>query len=187
MNAYPLRSARMHELSGPASVSAALQIAAQIQGDVIWTKEDWLPEQLCPVGFGSADPARFICVQTKNQKDTLAVTEEALRDGAAPLVVAQITAPIDLTAGRRLQLAAKTGRATGLCLIPEGMGSNAAQTRWHVSSVFDADDSTLQKWELIKNKSGTIGAWHVRWHAKTRRIAVVSPARQRPGSQGATG
>lgn len=165
----------MHEASGPASISFALRVAAQTDGNVIWVKEHWLPEQLNPTGFENVAPDRVLLAQTKDQTDTLAVTEEALRDGAAPLVVAQITRPIGLTAGRRLQLAAKAGGTTGLCLIPEDMGSNAAETRWHCTPVFGQHDSTVQHWALIKNKSGTSGAWYVRWNAEKRCIAVVSP------------
>ena len=90
----------------------------------------------------------------------------------------ELNAPLDLTAGRRLQLAAKTGRSLGIALIPEGMGSNAAETRWQCAPVFDPQDSTLQRWELIKNKSGTLGVWNVRWSASSRRINVVSEARK---------
>ncbi len=173
---YPLRAARVHEACGPAAVSFALRTAAQIGGDVIWLREQWLPERLNPAGFEGVEPDRLILAQTEDQTDTLAVAEEALRDGVAPLVVAQITRPISLTAGRRLQLAAKAGGTTGVCLIPDGMGSNAVETRWHCAPVFDADDSTLQQWDLIKNKSGTLGSWHVRWDAAARRVIVVSPA-----------
>lgn len=172
---YPPRAYRVHEASGPAAVSFALRTAAQNDGGVIWVREQWLAEQLNPAGFQGFDPSRLILAQTKSQTDTLAVMEEALRDGAAPLVVAQITTPISLTAGRRLQLAAKAGGTTGLCLIPEGMGSNAAETRWHCAPVFDPRDSTQQRWQIIKNKSGTTGAWHVRWDAEKRCISVVPP------------
>lgn len=150
--AYPPRAFRVHEASGPAAVSFAMRMAAQTAADTLWVREQWLPERLLPAGFEGLDPSRLILAQTNSQTDTLAVAEDALRDGAVPLVVAQITAPISLTAGRRLQLAAKAGGTTGLCLIPEGMGSNAAETRWHCVPVFDPDDSTVQRWELIKNK-----------------------------------
>ncbi|MFG6081420.1 ImuA family protein [Paracoccus litorisediminis] len=122
---------------------------------------------------------------TRNQTDTLAVAEEALKDGAIVLVVMEITRPLNLREGRRLQLAAKAGNATGLCLIPEGMGSNAAETRWRCSPVFDPEDggdSTLMRWEIIKNKKGTLGAWHVRWNAATHRLDVVSPVADGPGA-----
>ena len=174
--AYPLSLGRVHEVCGPSAASFALRSALHIDADVLWVREEWQPEKLNPLGFEGFEPARFIMAQTKRQPDTLAVAEEALRDGVFGLVVLEITAPLSLTAGRRLQLAAKAGNATGLCLIPKGMGSPAAETRWHVAPVFDPADSTLQRWQLIKNKSGTRGAWNVRWDPETRRIAVVPPA-----------
>ncbi|MDK3016886.1 hypothetical protein QO033_04310 [Pseudodonghicola sp. IC7] len=178
MIAYPPRRSRVHEAFGPAAVSFALWTAAQIGADVFWVREGWRPERLNPPGFGGFDPSRLILAQTKDQTDTLAVAEEALRDGAVPFVVLELTAPISLTAGRRLQLAARAGTTTGLCLIPEGMGCNAAETRWHCAPVFDAQDSTRQCWSLKKNKSGTNGAWHVRWDPETHRVTVVSPVRE---------
>ena len=173
---YPLASTRVHEICGPSAASFALRSALHLDADVLWVREEWQPEKLNPLGFEGFDPARLVMAQTKGQIDTLAVAEEALRDGVFGLVVIEITAPLSLTAGRRLQLAAKAGNATGLCLIPEGMGSPAAETRWHVEPVFDPADSTLQRWHLIKNKSGTTGVWNVRWDPETRRVAVVPPA-----------
>lgn len=178
LTAYPPCSARVHEACGPLAAGFALRAAQQMGATVLWVRERWLPEHVNPSGLEGFDPSQLLIAQTRDQADTLAVAEEALRDGAVGLVVMQITAPLSLTTGRRLQLAAQAGGTTGLCLIPEGMGSNAAETRWHCAPVFDADDSTLQCWTLIKNKSGTTGSWHVRWDAQTRRIAVVSPARQ---------
>ncbi|WP_054303292.1 ImuA family protein [Gemmobacter sp. LW-1] len=178
LTAYPPRRSRVHEASGPLAASFALWTAAQVGADLLWIREGWRSEQLNPLGFEGFDPSRLILIQTKDQTDTLAVAEEALRDGAVPLVVLELTAGIDLTAGRRLQLAARAGGTTGLCLIAEGMGSNAAETRWHCRPVFDPQDSTRQQWSLIKNKSGTIGAWHVRWDSKAHRVTVVSPARE---------
>ena len=125
---------------------------------VLWVREAWLPENLNPLGLAPIlDPAGLLLARTRNQTDSLAVAEQALKDGACPFVVIEITRPLDLREGRRLQLAAKTGKTTGLCLIPEGMGSNAAETRWRCRPVFEAasPDSTLLRWELIKNKKGT--------------------------------
>ncbi len=57
---------------------------------------------------------------------------------------------------------------------------HTAETRWHCAPVFDPtpcpQDSTLQEWSPIKNKTGTIGIWHVRWDPAARRLIVVSPA-----------
>ena len=186
---FPLRSSRVHEVCGPGSIAFAA-LAARKLPPVLWVREAWLPEALNPLGLAPfLDPAGLLIAQAKNQADSLAVAEEALKDGAVAFVVVEITRPLDLREGRRLQLAAKAGQTTGLCLIPEGMGSNAAETRWRCAPVFDAtaSDSTLMRWELIKNKSGTLGVWHVRWDAASHRLDVVSPVAERPGPAGASG
>ncbi|MCC0021091.1 MAG: hypothetical protein H6888_08435 [Nitratireductor sp.] len=184
---FPLRPARMHEASGPGAAAFAAIAAAMSQGNLLWVREGWRPERINPVGLsGFFDPSRLLLAEPSSQSDCLSVTEEALRDGSLSLVVAEVNQDIGLTAGRRLQLAAKTGNTTGLCLIPEGMGSNAAETRWHCAPVFDSaatsGDSTLQRWEIIKNKTGTLGIWHVRWDRAAHRLHVVPPAGKRPGS-----
>ncbi|WP_353620647.1 ImuA family protein [Paracoccus sediminicola] len=172
----------MHEASGSQSPHFAAILAAQA-GDALWARESWPSWMISPAALADyIDPARLLVTQTASQIDTLAVAEEALRDGCVPLVVIELTAPIGLTAGRRLQLAAKAGGSTGLCLISEKMGSPAAETRWRCTALPDPgsmpEDSTLQKWELIKNKSGTLGVWHVRWSQSARRLIVVSETSQ---------
>ncbi|WP_417692967.1 hypothetical protein [Roseibium sp.] len=114
--------------------------------------------------------------RTGSQAETLGVAEEALRSRAMPFVMIEIHRPLTLKEGQRLQLAARTGSSIGLCILPEGMGSNSAETRWRVIPVFDRqrEDSTLMRWEIIKNKTGTLGAWNVQWEPKTRHLHVVS-------------
>jgi len=155
---------------------------------LLWIRPRWSGELTVPDGLSSLLPAeRVLIAQTQNEADTLAVAEEALKDGSVAFVVIETTRRLDLREGRRLQLAARAAGTTGLCLTPKGMGSNAAETRWHCSPVFSPDergDSTLMRWEIIKNKEGTIGMWHVRWNAETHCLDVVSPARIGPGSEG---
>ncbi len=188
---FRLRAGRVHEVSGPAATSFAAIAAAGMDGPVLWLRECWQPDGLNPQALSRfLDPGRLLLADTKNQTDALAVTEEALRDGSVPLVVTELSQPLELTPGRRLQLAAQTGSATGLCLIPAEMGSNAAETRWLCKPVFDpaeSGDSTLQEWKLIKNKSGTTGIWHVRWDAAAHRLDVVSPVGKRPGKASPAG
>ena len=157
----------------------AVIVAAGMAGPFLWVREGWLADSLHPPGLlPFLDPARLLLARTGSHADTLAVAEEALRDGAVPLVVIEVTRPLDLREGRRLQLAAREGASTGLCLIPEGMGANAAETRWHAAPAVAAGegDSTLLRWEIIKNKAGTLGAWHVRWDREAHCLHVVSPA-----------
>ena len=174
---FPLKSDRVHEVCGPSKRSFTAVHAATVQGPVFWIGEKWQAEQLNPIGFNDFfSPERLLSVSTSNQIETLAVAEEALRSGATSLVILELSNPLDLTAGRRLQLAARAGKAMGLAIISEEMGSNAAETRWRCAPLFDPKDSTLQRWELIKNKTGTLGVWNVRWSASSRRINVVSKA-----------
>lgn len=184
---YPLRNRRAHEVTGPAAASFAFGMAGQLKGPVIWIMPEAKPEKINPIGATRfIDPARLIVCYGASQLDLLWMAEEALRSGAVPLVVTQLGADIDLTAGRRLQLAAEAGRAMGLFLLPEGAGSNAAETRWHCAPVnaqdsfSDSLDSTLFEWRCIKNKSGTNGNWVVRWNGAAHRIDLLSHTGERP-------
>lgn len=180
-----LQERRAHEICGPGAVFFAIVQAAQTRGTVLWVREAWKPDQINPTGFHAIlDPGLLIFAKTVDQSDTLAVAEEALRSGAVSMVIMEVGKPIGLTEGRRLQLAARDGGATALAIIPEGGGSNAAETRWQCAPVFNPSDSTLHHWKLIKNKSGTIGAWYVRWDLAANRLDVVSPVVERPGSAG---
>lgn len=176
---HPLKTGRMHEVYGPSAAFFAATHAAQTKGAVFWVKEKWRNEHLNPSGLMDVlPPQRLLNVATQNQIDTLAVSEDALRSGATSFVIMELSAPLDLTLGRRLQLAAQAGKSTGLAIISENMGSNAAETRWACHPKFDPKDSTLQRWEIIKNKTGTLGVWNVRWSTASRRINVVSDTGQ---------
>ncbi len=176
---FPLKKARTHEVYGPNALAFGAALAGQVGGVVMWISESRSSEQLNPVGLSDYfEPSNLLLSKVKNQDEGLAIAEESLRSSAVSLVVVELSKPLSFTAGRRLQLAAEVGGAVGLCIIPKGMGNNAAETRWHCAPVFNAKDSTLQRWALKKNKSGTISVWDVKWDAKTRRIIVVSEAAQ---------
>lgn len=180
---FPPATSRTHEVCGPGAYVFAFALAARLASRVIWVREAWDNTQINPAGFANfVGPSALTVCNAGNQSETLAVAEEALRSGAVSLVVMPVNKPLGLTEGRRLQLAARDGQSTGLAMISEGMGSNAAETRWRCTPVFDPDrttaDSTQQRWELIKNKSGTLGVWHVRWNTASRCLTMVSPARE---------
>ncbi|MEP2473670.1 MAG: hypothetical protein ABJH45_19285 [Paracoccaceae bacterium] len=176
---FPPAKTRTHEVCGPGAYFFAFALAAELRSQCMWVRAAWDIEQINPDGFADLiAPSDLIICNTTDQTQTLAVAEEALRGGAVSLVVMTLSKPLGLTEGRRLQLAARGGNSTGLAIVPEGMGSNAAETRWRCAPVFGARDSTLQRWELIKNKAGTLGAWHVRWDPPSRRLIVVPPARK---------
>lgn len=188
---FPPMNTRTHEVCGAAAHSFAFALAGHLcaanGGMVLCIREAWKNLQLNPVSFATyIDPQQVLVAQAPSHIDALASAEEALRSGRVALVVMELSQPIGLTEGRRLQLAAQQGKSMGLCILPEGMGSNAAQTRWQCSPVFDPHfdrrgdvDSTLQVWKIIKNKSGTLTSWNVKWDAQTHRISVVSETAQR--------
>jgi protein ImuA len=179
---FPLKPSRYLEVTGPSAHTFASVCCGNTTGVAIWFVEAWITEMVTPLGLQThCDPHQVLIGKCSTPIDVLAATEEALRSGVVSLVIAELTKPLSLTAGRRLQLAAEAGRATGLMIVGDGMGSNATQTRWHVSPTFSPDDSTQMRWSLIKNKSGTIADWEVRWNEKTRRIFVVPQHVQRTG------
>ena len=154
-----LATARVHEAVGPGRLAFALALAGQLQGPVLWIRDVRQRGRLYPPGIAAfLDPARLILVHPTGPVAVLQTAEEALRDGAASLVVAELRAAPDLTASRRLQLAAGTGGGRGLCLIPEGqLCNNAAETRWMCMPM--PGPGNAQHWEAIKNKRGRLITW----------------------------
>lgn len=191
-SAFPLRAGRVHEVSGPGAHGFAGICCGLGQGAAIWIGGPAGDDLINPVGLSQlCNPGKLLTVRGRNQKDILALAEEALRSPAVCVVVAEMTRSLDLVAARRLQLAAETGGTTGVMIMPQAeAGSNALETRWHCTPVFNphatgtdlfgTSDSTLQHWHLIKNKTGTIGMWKVRWDAQAHRVIVVSKAGKRP-------
>jgi protein ImuA len=157
-----IRPGRMHEVTGAGRRAFAAVLAGRLCGPVLWVQERRLADSLCPQGLQLFfDPARLILARPAGSLAVLQVTEEALRCGAAPLVIAELAQAADLTASRRLQLAAGSGDGRGLCLLPEGRARpNAAETRWLCTPV-PGSGGGRQLWELVKNKRGRLGAWEV--------------------------
>lgn len=156
-----LAQGRVHEATGLGCQAFAWALAAELSGAVIWVQDAKVLERPYPPGVRRlADPAALIMVQPTGSLPVLQGIEEALRAGAAPLVVGMLERAPDLTESRRLQLAAGTGGGRGLCLVPEGeLRSNAAETRWHCTPV--RGRLGCQRWEMVKNKRGRLDKWQV--------------------------
>ena len=157
-----LERGRVHEICGISRTCLAALVLAESQGTVIWISPGWLPERVYPQGLCEmADPGRIVFARARRPEDLLWAMEEALRSGAAPLVLADLPAPPALTPVRRLHLACEAGAEAarhrgrlaplGLVLTPGEGGAQGVESRWQMTAA--ASGSTL-----LENRS----AWTLR-------------------------
>ncbi len=177
---FALAGHRVHEAEGQGRRSFALLQATRHTGALIWIIPGHAPHQPMLRGLPEGVGERLHLIRPLSETDLLWASEEALRSEGVGLVIAEPEKPLSLIAGRRLQLAAEAGRTTGLMLIREGQGSNAAETRWNCAPIAaERRDSTLHQCALNKNKKGTLGTWTVHWNGKTAAVHPVSAVGKR--------
>ena len=172
-----LARGRVHEFCGPARSTLAALLLGESQGPVIWISPGWLPERIYPPGLAElADPGRIIFARARRPEDILWSAEEALRSGAAPLVLADLPVPPALTPVRRLHLATENGAEAarhagrlpplGVLLTPAMGGAQGVESRWHMAAA--PSGSTLierrSAWILrrLRARLATEAAFHLR-------------------------
>jgi protein ImuA len=156
------------------------------------------------------DTRRLILVNGRSQADLLWAIEEGLRSGVVAAVVGEVW-EADLTATRRLQLAAEAGRATALLLKPADAKPvpSAAVTAWRITAApsgpvawgTGARSAPLiasrkeaapwaagigaERWrvELVRCRGGVPRQWLLEWNDETHRLAVAAELRNRPAHQ----
>jgi len=137
---------------------------------------------------------RLITVRLPKAKMLLWTVEEALRSGALALVLADGDgAKTDLTAVRRLMLAATAGGTPGLLVFPSPVaGGTAARSRWLIRArlskvlALDAEAPGLPAWRLAleRCRGGKPGRWLVEWNHATHRFALAAAIADRPAEAG---
>ncbi len=163
----------LHEASGPGAVAFAAVLAGRLAGTTVWIASRERPSRLFPSGLsGLGLRMENLMFVTTSSRETGWAFEQALRSGAARVVVAEGNAPPDFTTSRRLQLAAREGATLGLLLAPERFGTaaaSAAETRWRVTPrpVQAPWSGPGYRLELIKNKKGSRGIWEIEWDGTT--------------------
>ena len=120
---------------------------------------------LDPLGFNTR---RLLLVKARRAVDLLWSMEEALRCPDLAVVIGEGVAP-NLTASRRLQLAAETGGTTALLIPPPGAAlSTTALTCWRVTATpaaITALPPLHPAWnvELMRCRGGKPGQWRMEW------------------------
>jgi protein ImuA len=156
--------------------------SAPARGSLLWiaAEPDAWPPGLAAFGLSPAD---LVLVQARRPVDGLWAMEEALRCPAVAGALL-VMADLDMTAARRLQLAAEAGGAIGVLLRPdlaEPAGATAARTRWRVAALPGAGggphDLGDPRWrlEMLRCRGGRPGAWDVVWRGAAERLDVDQP------------
>lgn len=176
-----------HAIGADAAATLFLAgIAGRLGGQVLWavTRHDLFAPGLQQAGL---PPDRVIYAEAGRDADVLFVMEEGLRHGGLCAVVGEV-ARANLTATRRLQLAAETSGVTALMLrrwrrIGEDpiAEPSAAATRWKLacapSSPLPVPGIGRARWtlDLVRQRGGEPYRWIVEASDAQGRLAL--PAR----------
>lgn len=176
----------LHLTAASGFAAALAACAGEDGGDTLWVATDFaLSEAGAPYGLGldafGLSSSRLLLLRVPRPADVLWAMEEALRCRALACVIAELTgegAEADLTATRRLSLAARDAANLGL-LIRHRTTANpsAAATRWEIAAAPSLPDAlgglsgglscclgrTRFDLSLRKNRRGPSGRWLVEW------------------------
>lgn len=188
----------LHEVAGTALDGAATgfcaMLLARLSGgtrSALWIAgdDDLYGPGLAAYGL-SLD--RLIVVRARRPVEILWTLEEALRCRGLAAVLGEIP-DLSLTAGRRLQLAARNSGVTALLLRQRAEASpvSTAVTRWRVAALpghAAPAENMDPRWcvDLVRcrgrshGEEGYVERWLVEWHRTTRCLGLVSALRDRP-------
>lgn len=138
--------------------------------------------------FGLA-PEDLLLAEIGRDQDVLWALEEGLKSRALCCAVGELD-DLDLTASRRLDLAAQKSGSTPLVLrLGRQPGASAAWTRWRIAAAAsgpDRHDSRAPgawRWQATLQRTRAGGpprTWLLEWQHETHRFAVASRLADRP-------
>jgi protein ImuA len=158
-------------------------IAARTWGPVLWVvrRRDLFAPGLSQVGLAAK---RILYAEAADDAELLAVMEEGIRHRGLGAVVGEARVA-DMTATRRLQLAAEGGRTIALLLKRHGKAGgdplrmpSAAITRWRIGSApstpLPVEGVGRPRWhlDLVRQRGGEPGSWIVEGCDETGRCAL---------------
>lgn len=184
-----------------AATGFALALAARAARGrpILWARQDMLDVEtgqiyapgLAEMGLA---PDAMVLVRGRDAEDVLKAGEDAVRcAGLGAALIAPWAAPgcLDLTASRRLVLAAAASGVTAIVLrIAAQPASSAAETRWRIaaapSGLLDADAPGLPVFDatLLRQRGGAAGqSWFVEWNRDRQSFFVRDDRRAAPLSR----
>lgn len=176
-----LQWSRVHELVGQSPLPFALYAAQKARGPatshpvIIIGPVDRI-YALRPEGLGRfIPPGSVTLIEAVRRADRLWTAEQCLAAKAQAIVVLHLDQGPNLSESRSLQIAAERGGSLGLILISGRAQSSACQTRW---SCEPTPDGWI--WEVVKNKSGRVGGWHIRAGPKGELLDPVPASQHSP-------
>lgn len=189
-----LPCAALHELSAiapmhlgaAAGFALALAALAPKAKHVLWIATDFgMLETGSLYGPGldllGLDIERLLVARVARPIDALFAMEEALKCRALATVIAELNGEADLTATRRLTLAAREGGGLGLLLRHKPSAApSAARTRWEISAAPSVPDElgglgpTAFRLSLLRNRRGPCGTWTLTWDHHERVFKALS-------------
>ncbi|MBI3436781.1 MAG: hypothetical protein HY056_17150 [Proteobacteria bacterium] len=183
-------SAAIHSGAATGFALALATLTHQERREVVWIETDFAATEAGhPYGPGldllGLARNRLLLLRVARMRDALWAMEEGLRCRAVAVVLAELTPGVaaDLTATRRLALAAREGGGLGLILHHRpSLLASAAMTRWEVSSARGQRDAfggmgrTAFVLSLVRNRRGPVGRWLVTWDHHERVFALPAPS-----------
>lgn len=159
---------RIHEVQGTSADGFAAAMIAKAGGSSLWAGRRRDIHSLSPNALlRYFDVSKLTLTECLTRKEILWAADQALRSKGFESVVLQLHQGPNFNESRRLQIAAEAGRSTGLVIINGHAQSSAAQSRWQCTplktTTSAAANDHIWQWDCTKNKSGTLGAWQVRW------------------------
>lgn len=177
----------IHEVKGGSLASAVAFSAilsariASHQGNILFIAPDRSLHPLGLIPYG-VRLDQFLYVSTRRSQDLTWAVMETLRCSQVSAVMTVLDG-LDLTASRRLQLAAETSGATGFFLGNAASAPIASPvTRWKVSAIAKSGRFDEPAWslDLLYCRGGRPGNWTVEWRNRQLHARAAQAAKQAP-------
>jgi protein ImuA len=184
--------------SSPAALGfllALTQTVQRVQGAILWPLVKSARAFGAPYApglkFFGLNPGQVVFVRCTKDRDSLWAIEEGLRLGGIASVIGARDRNMDLTASRRLQLAAEQANTPVFLLRTyNDSASSAAVTRWRVNPAPSAHDvfgfykNARFKVALEYARGGKTGEWVMEWDHDAHSLRLSSALGDRAAGEG---